>query len=282
MNNILTIDLEEWFHANYNRRILNAFDENTQVRVIDNTLRLLDYFSIHGHKATFFVLGYIAEKHPDLIKEIYERGHEIASHGYVHELIYKQTRDEFKYDVQKSIVLIEDIINSKVIGYRAPSWSINSETLWALKVLEELGLVYDASIFPIKTYLYGIPTALRFTHVPQYNGSYIDILEMPMSTIRIFNKNIPFSGGAYFRVLPYCFIKYCINILNKRGNPALIYLHPREIDEHQPKLKLDFIDYMVHYTGIKGCENKLIKLLKDFRFTSIQEYYGLGSDDYGI
>lgn len=277
LKNILTIDLEEWFHANYHE---NIFDNTLKykVRVVESTNRLLDLFSEHKVKATFFVLGYIAQNHPGLVREIYDRGHEIATHGYGHELVYKQMPEEFRQDVQKSTAVIEDVINDKVIGYRAPSWSITEKSLWALEILEEEGLVYDASIFPVKNYLYGIPTANRFKHQPVYKEKELDIIEIPMSTIRLFNNDIPFSGGAYFRILPFWFIKYGIKKLNNEGNPAIVYLHPREIDTGQPKLKLNFIETFIHYAGISACEKKLLKLLGEFQFTSIKEYYNLASD----
>lgn len=277
MKNILTIDLEEWFHANYHEHLF----DNTgyyEIRIVVNTLKLLEHFSKYNAKATFFVLGYVAEKHPELVKEIYQRGHEVASHGYAHELIHKQSRDEFRYDVQKSMALIEDIINDKVKGYRAPSWSIAEKSLWALEILEELGLVYDASVFPIKTYLYGIPSVPRFKYKPEYNDRKLEIYEIPMSTVRIFNKNIPFSGGFYFRLLPYQVVKTGIRMVNKENNPAIIYLHPREIDTSQPRLKLNFAEALIHYIGIRTCEDKLLRMLKEFEFISIEEYYRLGHE----
>lgn len=278
LRNILTVDLEEWFHANYNDCIFDT-SAKYEVRVVDNTLRLLEDFSKHNTKATFFVLGFVAENYPDLVREIYLRGHEIASHGYIHELVYKQSIEEFKYDVQKSIDLLENIINRKVIGYRAPSWSITENSLWALEILEEIGLAYDASVFPIKTFLYGIPSAPRFKYTPQYRGRKLDVFEIPMSTMKILGQNIPFSGGMYFRVLPYSIIKFGIKQLNRDNNPAIVYLHPREIDPAQPRLKLNFTESLIHYTGIKTCEDKLIKLLKDFNFTSIREYYEFRSQE---
>ena len=274
MKNIMTIDLEEWFHANYHDKVFDNSREY-QVRVVDSTMKLLENFSKYNAKATFFVLGYIAEKHPDLIKEIHAKGHEIATHGYSHELVYNQSKEQFELDVKKAIDIIEKVINSKVKGYRAPSWSVTEKSLWAWEILEKLGLKYDASVFPIKNYLYGLPSSERVAYNPIYDGEKLNILEVPMSTVKVFNHNIPFSGGFYFRALPYQAIKYGIKKVNSENSPAIIYLHPREIDLKQPKLDLNFKDSLIHYTGIKGCEVKLLKVLKHFEFASIEDFYNI-------
>ncbi|AFQ46128.1 XrtA system polysaccharide deacetylase [Desulfosporosinus meridiei] len=274
MKNILTIDLEEWFHANYHE---NIFDNQNsyEVRIVQNTKRLLSLFEEYNAKATFFVLGFVAEKHPQLIRDIAASGHEIASHGYGHQLIYEQTPDEFKADVSKAKILVEDIIGKSVKGYRAPSWSITPKSLWAWEILQELGFIYDASVFPIETYLYGLPSSPRFPHHPKHEGRLLSLLEVPSSTVRIFNQNIPFAGGFYFRVLPYLVISQCIKAVNREGQPVLVYLHPREIDPGQPRLKLSLKESLIHYYGIKSCEQKLIRTLKEYEFTSIEQYYEL-------
>ncbi len=272
MQNILTIDLEEWFHANYHAEI---FDNHRtyEVRVIQNTHKLLELFAKYQAKATFFVLGCLAEQHPDLIRKLSLAGHEIASHGYSHELVYQQTPAEFREDVTKALNLIEAITQVKVLGYRAPSWSLTEQSLWAWEVLEDLGFKYDASVFPIKTYLYGLPASPRFSYHPEYNQQILSLLEIPSSTLRLLGKNWPFAGGFYFRVLPYTVIRYCLKSLNKRQLPGIVYLHPREIDPAQPRLKLNTTENLIHYYGIKGCEQKLIRLLTEFEFTSIADYY---------
>ena len=245
------------------------------MRIVEATERLLAHFNKYQAKATFFVLGHVAEQHPQLIQKISEAGHEIATHGYAHQLVYQQTPAVFKEDVSQAKKRIEDIIGKSVKGYRAPSWSITPKSLWAWEILEDLGFVYDASVFPIQTYLYGLPTAPRFSYHPQYNGVTLDLLEVPSSTVRIFNKNIPFAGGFYFRVLPYALIAQCIKAVNKEGQPAIVYLHPREIDPGQPHLTLSPKERLIHYYGINGCEKKLVRVLKNFEFASIEAYYGL-------
>ena len=274
MQNILTIDLEEWFHANYHDDVFDPH-KTYEVRIIQNTKRLLALFAEHQAKATFFVLGSVAEQHPRLIREIAEAGHELATHGYAHQLIYQQTPAVFKEDVSQAKKRVEDIVGKSVIGYRAPSWSITPKSIWAWDILEELGFVYDASVFPIKTYLYGLPTSPRFSYHPQYNGRTLNLLEVPSSTVRILNKKIPFAGGFYFRALPYPLITRGIKTVNREGHPAIVYLHPREIDPGQPRLTLSPKENLIHYYGISGCEKKLIRVLKKFKFTSVEGYYGL-------
>ncbi len=274
MKNILTIDLEEWFHANYHDDVFDN-QKSYAVRIVQNTERLLTLFDQYNAQATFFVLGYVAEKHPKLIRNIAAAGHEIASHGYAHQLIYKQTPSEFKEDVSQAKQLVEDIIGTSVKGYRAPSWSITPRSLWAWEILQDLGFVYDASVFPIETYLYGLPTAPRFPYNPIYKDKTLQLLEVPSSTVRVLNKNIPFAGGFYFRALPYPVIAQCIKTVNKEGQPAIVYLHPREIDPGQPRLTLSSKERLIHYYGINGCEQKLIRVLKKFEFTSIEKYYRL-------
>lgn len=276
MKNIFTIDTEDWFHANYED---NLFQNTTNIistveKNVDDYLEIFDRYNI---KATFFVLGFIAQNYPDLVKKIYKNGHEIASHGYAHQLVYKQTEKEFSDDVKKSKKILEDIIGDAVVGYRAPSWSITEKSLWALDILEAIGFEYTSSIFPTKNSLYGIPYAPRFaSDCKIYNKPNNKILNIPPSTIStIININIPFSGGFYFRALPYWFIKFCTNKVNKEKQPVIFYLHPREIDPNQPRLDLKFKDSLIHYYGINNCYNKLEKILSEYEYTTIKDFYKL-------
>jgi len=218
--NLLTIDLEEWFHSNFNNNLEDDYCK--KVRVVDNTIKLLDIFDLHNFKATFFVLGYVAKEHPDLIREIQIRGHEIASHGFDHQLVYRQTPEQFRNDVLKSVELIENITQRKVKGYRAPSWSITDDSTWAWRILDEMGFAYDSSVFPTKNFLYGMPSSPRFCYHPTPNGERLNLIEIPPSTLRVFNINIPFSGGAYFRLYPYIVIKLGIKTLNRNNQPDLV------------------------------------------------------------
>lgn len=264
---ILTFDVEEWYDANY--RALDSYkidrSKSNIYAEITDILSLCDKF---GAKATFFVLGEVAEKNPKLVRMIQEKNHEIASHGYSHRIIYNLSEEEFRKDVKKSLEVLESIIGKKIQGYRAPSASVKKETTWFYPVLAELGLKYSASVFPIKTFLYGIPDAPRFPHlIKTKNG---DIIEIPFSTVRIMKKNFPFSGGFYFRILPVYFIKNAIMKINKEKEKSIIYIHPREIDPGAPRLKLPFKENFIHYWGVSNTKRKLENILNSFNLGSIE------------
>ena len=273
MRNIFTVDLEEWFHANYHENIFDV-NQSYEVRVLDNTYKLLKHFEENNIYATFFVLGYIVKKHKKLLRDIQDAGHEIASHGVNHSLVYTQSIQEFREDVYQSKVLIEDAIHKQVKGYRAPSWSITNRSLWALDVLHELGFIYDSSIFPIETFLYGIKDAERFINKPVINGEECSVFEIPPSTMRLFSKTFAFSGGFFLRAFPLPIIKAFTNRINDvEGKPVVFYIHPREIDKHQPKLHLKPLEYIIHYLNINGCERKLKEIFKSYELTSIEKYF---------
>jgi polysaccharide deacetylase family protein (PEP-CTERM system associated) len=275
MKNILSFDIEDWYHANYAEVDSSGWDTYAE-RVQTPTRRILHLLQATGNTATFFVLGYIAERFPDLIREIVAEGHEVASHGYNHKLVYQLTQEEFIEDVQKSKALIEAMIGKPILGYRAPSWSISaSKTPWALNCLRELGFVYDSSIFPFATFLYGDSTAHPYFHeIRLENGE--KFYEVPPSILKLGTKRFPFSGGFYFRLLPLPVLSFAIKRLNRHTYPALLYLHPREIDPQQPRLQLTCRDHCIHYYNIRNTEKKLIALLKSFEFTSIANQYFQG------
>lgn len=270
LKNFFCVDLEEWYNANLAQCDSN---EKYQPRIEENVHALLDLFDRHGVKATFFVLSSVAENFPDLIRAIEERGHEIASHGYAHQLVYTQSQDEFREDVRRGKRILDEICRKPVIGYRAPSWSITEKSLWALKILKEEGFCYDSSIFPFKNFLYGIANAPSLPYRTTRYHEETDLLEIPPSTLRIGHMNFPFSGGFYFRVLPYWVVRYCILRLNKGGHPAVMYIHPWEIDPGTPRLKLSFRDSLIQYYGISGCRKKLEKLFREFSFTNLGSYH---------
>lgn len=275
MLNSFTIDTEDWYHANFEDGLF-VNDGSLKSTVESNVDRLLLLFKENNVKATFFVLGCVVEQHKDMIKKIAKEGHEIASHGYGHQLVYKQTPDEFREDIRKSKILLEDCVGQEVIGYRAPSWSIIEDSLWALDILEEEEYKYNSAIFPTKNFLYGIPYAPRFPHDSSIYNKKLKIITAPPSTYYIKGKNIPFSGGAYFRLLPTWMIeKFTDEINNKEEQPVVFYLHPREIDPLQPRLKLKPKDYMIHYYGIKSCERKFVKILNKYEFVTLKEILGL-------
>lgn len=272
MKNSFTIDTEDWYHANFEDGLFSN-DGNTISTVEANVERYLDIFSEYGVKATFFVLGFVAEQHPELIKKILKEGHEIASHGYGHELVYKQKPQEFREDVYKSKMLLEDITGREILGYRAPSWSVTEKSLWALEILEELGFRYTSSIFPTRNFLYGIPYAPRNVHEASvYGMEDIRLLIVPPGTRQIAGINIPFSGGAYFRLFPRWIIRRFTEFVNEvECMPVVFYLHPREIDPDQPRLRLKPKDYLIHYYGIRHCECKLRYILQHFEFETLRE-----------
>jgi polysaccharide deacetylase family protein (PEP-CTERM system associated) len=269
--NLLTFDIEEWFHANY-AGANPAGGRGRPSRFPAQVDALLALCADTGAKATFFVLGTVGEDHPAVVRAIAGAGHEIASHGYGHQLAYRQTCEEFRADVRRSLTILEDLTGSRVLGYRAPSWSIVEENRHYLAVLEELGLKYDASIFPVKTFLYGIPDAPTRIHRPRVNGRQLDLWEVPMSVTRLAGRNIGYSGGFYLRLFPRPLIKHAVRAANRRGESAIIYLHPREIDPAEERLSLPCKEAFIHYHNLGATKAKLADILRTFRFRSIAEH----------
>lgn len=268
MKNVLCVDLEDWYNANLANGIDKACAEN---RVVENTNILLSIFREAQIHCTFFVLGCIAEKYPELILRIKQDGHEIASHGYAHQLIYDQTKEEFRQDIRKAKQILESIIHIPVESYRAPSWSIREETFWALEILQEEGFKNDSSIFPFRNFLYGVSGAPRFIYSTQIYSQKSFMKEFPPSTVRICGINIPFSGGFYFRFLPFWFVSGCIRALNRKGHACIMYIHPWEIDMDTPRISLPFRDRFIQYWGIRRCRSKLVKLVTSFAFVPMNE-----------
>ncbi len=269
MKNIFTVDVEDWFCA-YNLNInIKDWDEQ-ELHVVQNTEKILRLLSKHKVTATFFTLGWIAEKVPDLIKEIEADGHEIATHGYSHKLLTKMNPEEFNKDLQKALVTIGSIVNNPVLGFRAPSFTITKNTSWALPILKESGIHYDSSIYPIGFHPdYGIVNSKLDIH--QLDG----ITEVPLSVAEILGKKIPCSGGAYFRLFPYYIFKKLIEICNGQGRKVVFYIHPWEVDPNQPKQNLSFSKSIRHYTNLSLTENRLDKLLSQFEFQTIKEALSL-------
>lgn len=272
--NMLTFDIEEWFHANYENIDPAAYrGKGSNFRNQMDTL--LQMLHDTGCKATFFVLGSIGEDYPDVVRAIASQGHEVASHGYGHQLAYRQSRDEFRADVQHSLAILEDVLGMPVLGYRAPSWSLVESNLHYLEVLEELGLNYDASIFPVKTFLYGIPDAPTEIHHPVIQGRELTLYEVPMSIFSCCGKNIGYSGGFYFRFFPTWFIKQVIASSNRQGKSSIVYLHPRELDAAEQRLSLPRKEAFIQYHNVGRTKDKLHSVLTAFRFTSITDFLRL-------
>lgn len=272
MINAMTVDLEDWYHSidSIPFRDWDIYES----RIEADTYKILEIFNQFEVRATFFVLGYVAEKHPALVKEIHSIGHEIATHGYFHRLIYRQTPEEFKEDLRRSIRVIEDITQQSVLGYRAPYWTITRESYWALDILQEAGIKYDSSIYPVKTYLYGIPGAPVYPYVVKESDGN-KLIEFPPSTVTICGIRVPIAGGFYMRALPSWLIHWGIKRINKEGQPAIVYIHPPEFDPLKPIVKLPFKERILHYYKLGVMEEKLRLLLSEFRFDSVRELMGL-------
>jgi polysaccharide deacetylase family protein (PEP-CTERM system associated) len=265
--NALTVDVEDYFHvAALAPNIRRDSWDSRESRVVINTQKLLAMFEQFDVRGTFFVLGWVAERYPKLVKEISAGGHEIASHGYSHRLVYEQPLKEFHEETLRSKKLLEDITGSAVVGYRAASYSIVRESLWALDILAELGFAYDSSIFPVHHDRYGIPGAARTPHrMVTPNGS--SIVEWPLATATVLGYRLPVAGGGYFRLLPYWFSRWGLASINNRDRwPFIFYLHPWEIDPEQPRVSASRLSRFRHYTNLGKCEDRLRRLLGEFRF----------------
>jgi polysaccharide deacetylase family protein (PEP-CTERM system associated) len=270
--NMLSIDVEEWYHLNYSS-MDTYHGRSLESRVRANTETLLNTLADYKAQATFFFLGSVAEQYPDLVCAAQTMGHEIASHGYGHQLVYSQSREEFRDDVKKSLDILQSITNHPVQGYRAPSWSISKDTPWAYEVLVKLGLTYNASLFPVTTYLYGDSTAPVAPFVRLVDGG--KLVEVPASALKIGTLRIPFGGGFYFRAAPYWATRLLTYLTTQQGRAVVFYLHPREIDPEQPRLKLPARDRLVTYVGISGTLGKLRRLVSGGPTLSIRRYLEL-------
>lgn len=270
--NAFTVDVEDYFQvAALAPAIERASWPQRESRVERNTGVLLDLLAERGIHGTFFVLGWIAERHPDLIRRIAAAGHEIACHGFSHQLVYEQTPEEFREETARSKSTLEDLSGTAVIGYRAASFSITRRSLWALDVLIDLGFEYDSSIFPIRHDRYGIPGAdPRPSRLTAPSGR--TLAEFPLSAASYLGVRVPVSGGGYFRLLPYLVTRSGLRQINGTGErPFAFYLHPWEIDPHQPRVRVGWLSRFRHYTNLDRCESRLRRLLAEFRFASMRE-----------
>lgn len=272
LKNAISVDVEDYFHVAALSKVISVEQWSTmESRVVRNTQQLLELFDRHSVKCTFFVLGWVADKHPGLVKEIAQQGHEVACHGYSHQLIYKQTPDVFRQETIRSKQLLEDLSGQPVIGYRAASYSITPKSEWALDILVETGFEYDSSIFPVRHDNYGMPDARREPHritTPAGN----QLVEFPPSVYKVLNYHVPVAGGGYFRLFPYAFTRFAFRRLNAGGLPAMFYLHPWEIDPGQPRFdNASLLSRFRHYNNLDVCEQRLTRLIQDFEFTTVAE-----------
>jgi polysaccharide deacetylase family protein (PEP-CTERM system associated) len=265
MINYLTIDVEDYYQVSAFEKVIKPDIWNTyESRVERNTSIILEILEKRNIKATFFIVGWIAEKYPQLVRQIFQQGHEIGCHSYWHKKVYDLTPEEFKADTLKAKSILEDITGNPVFGYRAPSYSITKKSLWALDILSEIGFQYDSSIFPIHHDNYGIPDAPRFA----FKLETRKMMEYPISSVRVLGRNLPISGGGYFRLFPYIVTRTALKRININENqPFVFYMHPWEIDPDQPRIqKASLLSRFRHYVNLDTTRSKLEKLLDDFQF----------------
>lgn len=284
MLNALTFDIEDYFQVEaFKQHIPYNEWPNYESRVVANTQKILAILDERNVKATFFILGWVAERAPQMVKAIAANGHEIASHGYAHQMVYTQTPEAFETDFAKSLEILEGLSGQKVLGYRAPTYSIIEQSYWALDILAKYGLQYDSSIFPITHDRYGIPNAPRFPY-PIYEKNGRRLIEFPLSTLRVGKWNLPIAGGGYMRLLPYLVMKFGLRHLNRQGQPGIIYLHPWELDPDQPRIpNIRATTKFRHYVNLHATAFKLRSFVHDFEFAPIRNVLRLpGFSQYPV
>jgi polysaccharide deacetylase family protein (PEP-CTERM system associated) len=272
LKNALSFDVEDYFHVTGFEHVVDRsrWDEYpTRFKIgMTKILRILDRY---GVKATFFFLGWIADRYPETVAEVARKGHEVAIHGYEHRLIYTQNPAEFEADLVRALQAVRKVYDGPILGYRAPSFSIRKDTLWALDVIRNLDFQYDSSIFPIRRNRYGIPEAQDGPHEIAH-----ELLEFPMSTIEVAGQKLPVAGGGYLRLYPFALTCRAIDGLNrKRKRPAIVYLHPWELDPEQPKIQAGFSNTFRHRIKLDRTEQRLEELCKRFEFAPVREVLGL-------
>ncbi len=270
--NAFTVDVEDYFHvAALSSAVSRDSWSMRESRVAENIERLLGILETHNVRATFFVLGWLAERVPALVRRIADAGHEIACHGFSHRLVYTQTPAEFREETIRAKHYLEDTVGHAVVGYRAASFSVTRDSLWALDVLIDLEFHYDSSIFPIHHDLYGLPGATPEPHrVSAPSGR--TLAEFPMSAASFLGVQVPVSGGGYFRILPYWVTRAGLKQINeRRERPFAFYLHPWELDPDQPRIRVGAFSRFRHYTNLSRCEARLQRVLGDFAFTTMHE-----------
>jgi polysaccharide deacetylase family protein (PEP-CTERM system associated) len=279
IRNALTIDVEDYFHVSaFASHIARADWNRMPCRVernVDTILELLEESKAH---ATYFMLGWVAERYPGLVRRIVDQGHELASHGFAHQRATGQSREEFREDVTRAKALLQDIGGVAVQGYRAPSFSIGQSNLWALECLNETGYRYSSSIYPIHHDHYGMPGAPRFAFYPEGGGG---LLEIPLTTVRLFNRNLPAGGGGYFRLLPYSVSRWCLKRVNTVDRqPCIFYFHPWEIDPGQPRQSgISLKTRFRHYVNLSAMKRRIRALLGDFQWDRMDRLFLKSSDE---
>ena len=263
--NAFTVDLEDWFQGLTSTNAQPERWPELESRVARAARNLLALLRAHEIRATFFTLGIVADQHPSLLEEVVADGHEIAVHGYWHRFVSRMRRDEFAAELDRALEAITRVTGTQPLGHRAPYFSINASSLWAFDVLASRGLLYDSSIFPTRNMLYGFPNAPRFP----YRLAEANMIEYPATTARFAGRNWPISGGFYVRALPYSLIKRGIRQVNELGQPAVLYVHPWELDTEQVYNQVTARERITHYYGRRGLREKLVRLFSDFTFAPL-------------
>lgn len=269
--NAMSVDVEDWFQVQAFAGVIDrAAWETLPRRVEANTERILALFEGAGVRATFFTLGWVAERHPALIRRIVGAGHELASHGYGHELVHAIGPEAFRADLRRAKAVLEETGGVAVIGYRAPTFSIGRRSApWAHAVLAEEGHRYSSSVFPVKHDLYGEPDAPRGPHRPDPSG----VVELPMTTVRVGGRNLPCAGGGWFRLVPYALFRAGLRRVNAGGTPGLFYFHPWEVDPDQPRVAAGRLARFRHYIGLAAMEGRVARLLRDFAWGRMDQVF---------
>jgi polysaccharide deacetylase family protein (PEP-CTERM system associated) len=274
MNNVISVDVEDYFQVEaFASQVSYERWDAFEPRVERNVHRILELFARYGTSGTFFILGWVAERFPNLVREIAAAGHEIGSHGYAHRRLLKQQPEEFRADLRAASARLSDECQQAVRCYRAPSFSIVKKTFWAFDILAEEGFRCDSSIFPIRHDLYGVPDGERFPHWRDTAAGRL--FEFPPSTVRYFGNNFPVGGGGYLRLFPYSLTSWAVRHINEvEKQPAMVYFHPWEIDAEQPRIQAGVRSGLRHYTNLSKMHSKIELLLKEFRFTTLSDACG--------
>ena len=269
----LSVDVEDYYQVEaFADRITPEMWSDFPSRVRDNTCRTLELFGNMGSRGTFFVLGWLAERDPRLVREIVSAGHEVGCHSYHHRCVWRMTRDEFREDTRRAKLALEDAGGKRVVGYRAPTFSIVQKSLWAIEILAEEGFLYDSSVFPVRHDLYGIPAAPRFPY--QWvcrNGN--SLFEIPPLTVRVLGRNLPVGGGGYLRILPMWYTRWAVRRIRQRdGRPLVVYFHPWELDPEQPRMSGKRKSIFRHYFNLGRMQGRIHELLSQGRFVPLMDF----------
>ena len=276
--NAMSVDVEDYFQVSaFENHVQRADWNNIPHRVVHNVQRILKLFDTGATRATFFTLGWVAERYPELIREVADAGHEIASHGFSHVRVTDQSPEEFSEDITRTKCILEDTTGREVRGFRAASFSIGAKNLWALDILREAGYSYSSSIYPVRHDHYGMPDAPRFPFRRGVDG----VLEVPITTVRFLNRNLPCGGGGYFRLLPYGYTRWALKRVNMNdGKAGVFYFHPWEIDPEQPRQPgINLKTRVRHYTNLSRMEGRLSRLLREFKWDRMDKVFLHGTQD---